>query len=184
MPSCVTFGAAFEIGARGIAGSRFRETEIQHLHRAIRRDLDVRRLQVAMDDAALVREVERPRDLSRDVQGVALGQAAPPWECTRCLESLGKRVTAHELEYEKADVTCVFESVNRADVRMIEGRERASFAIEAGEPAGIAREGGRQDFDRHFATELEIPGAVDLAHAADADERLHFVAAEGPAGHR
>ena len=70
MPLCVTFGAGFEIGARGVAGRGLGETEVQHLHRAVRRDLDVRRLQVAMDDAALVGEVERPCDLSRDVQGV------------------------------------------------------------------------------------------------------------------
>ena len=42
---------------------RFRKTEVQHLHRAIVPDLDVRRLQIAMDDTLLVRGFERLGDL-------------------------------------------------------------------------------------------------------------------------
>ena len=44
---------------------RARRPEVQHLH-DLRRELDVRGLEVAMDDAALVRRVERVGDLPRD----------------------------------------------------------------------------------------------------------------------
>ena len=47
---------------------RLRETEIQHLDRAVGADLDVGRLQIAMDDALLVRGFERLGDLLRDRQ--------------------------------------------------------------------------------------------------------------------
>ena len=47
---------------------RLRQAEVQHLHRAVRSHLDVRRLQVAMDDALLVRRFERLGDLLRDGQ--------------------------------------------------------------------------------------------------------------------
>ena len=101
------------------------------------------------------------------------------WRCARASASpFGERLAVDELEHEKPDLIRVLEAVNRADVRMIQRREHARFAIEAREPAGIAREGVRQHLDRHLAAELRVPGAVDLAHAADADERLHFVAAE------
>ena len=44
------------------------EAEVEHLDRAVRRDLDVRRLEVAVDDALLVRRLERLGDLPRDRQ--------------------------------------------------------------------------------------------------------------------
>ncbi len=65
-------------------------------------------------------------------------------------------------------------AVNGADVRMIQRGQHAGFAIEAREPAGIAREAVRQYFDRHLAAERQISCAVNLAHAADADQRLHL----------
>ena len=45
---------------------RLCETEVQHLHGAVRTDLDVRGLEIAMDDAELVGGFERIDDLSRD----------------------------------------------------------------------------------------------------------------------
>ena len=53
---------------------RLGETEVEHLHRAVGADLDVGRLQIAMDDALLVRRLERVGDLARDRQRV--GDAA------------------------------------------------------------------------------------------------------------
>ena len=51
------------------SGSReLREAEVEHLHDAVRRDLDVRGLQIAMDDALLMRGFERLADLARDRQ--------------------------------------------------------------------------------------------------------------------
>ena len=49
---------------------RLRQAEVEHLHRAVGAHLDVRRLQVAVDDALLVRGLERVGDLPRDRQGV------------------------------------------------------------------------------------------------------------------
>ena len=45
-----------------------RQPEIEHLHHALRCELDIRRLQVAVDDAFLVRRLERVGDLLRIVQ--------------------------------------------------------------------------------------------------------------------
>jgi hypothetical protein len=44
--------------------------EVEDLHDAVRRDLDVGGLQIAMDDASLVRGIERIGDLARDGQRV------------------------------------------------------------------------------------------------------------------
>ena len=42
------------------------QAEVEDLYRAVGRDLDIGRLQVAVDDAFFVRRVERVRDLARD----------------------------------------------------------------------------------------------------------------------
>src|SRR5687768_9115178 len=45
-----------------------RETEIEQLHFAGRRDEDVRRLEVTMDDALIVRVVDRFSDVEEDLE--------------------------------------------------------------------------------------------------------------------
>ena len=42
------------------------EAEVEHFHGSVRRDLDVRGLQVAVNDAFVVRDFERVGDLSSD----------------------------------------------------------------------------------------------------------------------
>ena len=64
--------------------------------------------------------------------------------------------------------------VERADVRMIELRDRARFAIEPLAELRIGGEQVRQDLDRDDAIEAGIAGFVDLAHAARAERRRGF----------
>src|SRR5262249_13424229 len=45
-----------------------RDAEVEHLDDAVRRHLDIRRLEVTMNDAPLVRGFERCGDLTRDLQ--------------------------------------------------------------------------------------------------------------------
>ena len=49
-------------------GKRLRQSEVQHLHLAVRRDFDVGRLQVAVDDALLMRGFEGFGDLQGQFQ--------------------------------------------------------------------------------------------------------------------
>ena len=56
---------------------RLRQPEVEHLHRAVGSDFDVCRLEIAMDDALLVRGFERVRDLLRDRQRLVERDRAP-----------------------------------------------------------------------------------------------------------
>ena len=76
-PSCVV--AAVIVGeiarstGRRIAGQCLGQAEVEHLHGAVGPQLDVGRLQVAMDDTPLMRRLERVRDLLRDRQSLFRG---------------------------------------------------------------------------------------------------------------
>ena len=58
---------AGRIGMRGVRGTtQLGETKIEHFHDAVRCQLDVRGLEIAVDDAAIVRGFERFGHLARD----------------------------------------------------------------------------------------------------------------------
>ena len=63
-------------GRTGFAVHGLREAEVQDLDGAVCADFDVRRLQVAMDDALPVRGFERLGDLPRDGQGLVRAASA------------------------------------------------------------------------------------------------------------
>ena len=66
--------------------------------------------------------------------------------------------------------------VERADVRMIERRDRAGFALEAlGERA-------LDGLDGDVAIEPDVVGAIDVAHAAGSGGVDDFVRSEACAG--
>ena len=61
---------------------------------------------------------------------------------------------------------------------MVERREDLGFPLETAHSVYFTQELVRQDFDRHFAFQLQIAGAIDLSHAALAEQRRDFVRAE------
>src|SRR5579864_2663187 len=75
-----------------------------------------------------------------------------------------------------------FDPVYRRDVRMIERRQRLGFSCEPGEALRVVRERLRKEFDRHVTVEPGVAGAVDLAHAARAEEREDLVRTDWGAG--
>src|ERR1700739_3491972 len=64
----------------------------------------------------------------------------------------------------------------------------AHFGMEAGEGAGIARQGGGKEFNGYDLAELKVLGAIDFTHAAAAGEgddagavSDHLAGSEAPA---
>jgi len=83
------------VSHRRVAAERLGEAEIQDLHGAVGAQLDVGGLQVAMDDAVLVRRFERVGDLARDRQGLVQRKRAVG-------NAIGERRTVDELEDQRA----------------------------------------------------------------------------------
>ena len=118
-----------------------------------------------MDDAQLVRGLERFGDLARERKGVR-GWHRPGGDQVRQVFAL------HQLHDQRARAGgegVRFESVDLRDAGMVERRERLRLSREAGEVVGVRREQRRQDLDRDAAIELRVTRAIDLAHAAGAE---------------
>ena len=164
------------VGARGAGRVHgFRETEVEHLHGAVAAHLDVRGLQIAVDDPLLVRGFERLRDLLRDGQGFVERHGS-------ARDALRQIVAFDEFHHEGGHAPAFFEAVDRGDVRMIQGSEHFRFALKTREPIGIDRERRRQDLDRDLALEFRVGRPIHLPHPAFPDRRGDVVDAEARAG--
>jgi hypothetical protein len=74
-----------------------------------------------------------------------------------------------QFHHQRERAVAFLDAVDLRDVGMVERRQRLRLALEARPPLGIRRQQIRQDFDRDVAIELDVAGAVDLAHSAGAD---------------
>ena len=73
--------------------------------------------------------------------------------------------------------------VERADMRMIEGRRRAGFAVEPLNRRTVLREAFGKELERHSAPETQVLGLVDDAHAPTAQQAEHAVMGHGLVNH-
>jgi len=155
----------------GVRIDRLRDAEVEHLHDTGRCDQDVGRLQVAVDDAAFVRRLERARDLLRGGQGVAERQRS-------ATDAAGEPLAFDEFEHERLNAGGVLDPVDGADVGMIERREQPRLACESGDSFRIADKQLWQYLDRDIARELRVARLVDLTHPSGAERRQDFVRTE------
>ena len=136
---------------------RFREAEVEDLDDAVGREAHVRRLEVPVHDAGLVRGLETLRDLTAHVDGFVDGQRT-------AREPRGEVLTGDELHREEARVVHLIDAVDARDVRMVQRRERLRLALEATQPLLVLGEALGQDLDRDLTPQARVLGPVDLAH--------------------
>ena len=169
---------ASDAGAAAAAGrlQGLRQPEVQHLDSAVVAHLDVRRLEIAMDDALLVRRLERLGDLVGDWQRLVERNRA-----TR--DALRQIVALDQFHHERAVTPpALLQAVDCSDVRMVQRGEDFRFALEARKPLGVTSDRRRQDLDRDLALQLRVGRPIHLAHAAGADRGGDFVGTEACAG--
>ena len=128
---------------------------------------DVRRLDVAVDDAALVGVGERGAQRRADPQHVAVRQLA-------VAQQVGERRPLDELGDEVDGVLVAAGLVQRDDARVRQPRGGQRLALAAA--VGVVADGDPLDGD--VALEVLVAGAVDDAHPARAEPRAEPVAAE------
>jgi hypothetical protein len=126
-----------------------------------------------------VRGFERFGDLPRNRQRFIYWNAA-----RRAGNPIRQRRPLHEFEDEGRIPVVTgfgrtfFNSVNRGDVRMIQGCEDLRFALEAREAIGVMTECFGQDFECDIAIEPRVARAIDLAHSACSEQTENLVRAE------
>ena len=159
-------------GQGGRAGerrfNRFRETEVQHLDRAVEPDLDIRGFEIAVDDPLLVRRFESLGNLSRDRQSL-VDRHRPAHDPLREVFPID------ELHDEREDATGFLEAVDVCNVRVVECGERLCFAREPRKPVAVAGEHVGQYLECDIAVQLGISRAVDVAHGAGAERSDDFI---------
>ena len=109
--------AAVSVGLRGITFGvgikRLRQTEVQHLHRAVLSDLDVGGFQIAVYDASLVSRFEGFGDLFGDGQGFVERDRS-------LLDAICEGRPLDEFKHECAGAFSFFQSVNGRDVWVVQ----------------------------------------------------------------
>ena len=160
-------------GSVGLA-DRLREAPVDHDGLAELADEDVRRLDVAMDDAALVRVRDRVRR-GDDVRQ----QREPIGELAALADELLERPPRHLAHHvERRAVRRRAGVVHRHDRRMLEPRGDPDLALEPRHRLGIERQ---RLLERDGAAEHGIGRLDDAAHAAARDLGAHLVAPLGRA---
>ena len=168
----------FRRHVRGRAGDRAvvfvvgeRESEVHDLRLAARVDHDVGRLQVAMQDPFRVRGHQTRRDAARDVDRFVFG------ESTDAPQQLREVFAVDVLHRDEVLPFPVDDVVDAADVRMRDLATETHFIVQSAEEDRVAREAGGKELQRDRLVELRVVGAIDLAHAAGAEEAGDAVAA-------
>jgi hypothetical protein len=152
-----------------------RVAEVEKLHAPGRRDLHVRGLQVAVDDAILVRRLQCFGDLLR------IRERFLEWKGTGS-DLRVEALAFDEFHDEEVPPGNFLEGVNRRDARVVQRGERLRFPFEAKPSLFIFEELFRQDLDRDVSREPRVPRPIDLSHPARAEGGDDLVRAEAGAG--
>jgi hypothetical protein len=158
-----TCGNGRGLGKVRVARSRapfLGEPKIEDLDRAVGRDSDVARLQVAVNDALGVRRLQALGDLVGDLNRVLDRDRSS-------LDSL-REVFAFDQFHDEEDLARIdrLQPEQRRDVRVIHTRQDLRLTLEASESLGVVSKSFRQDLDGHVPLEAGVLGAVYLTHAA------------------
>ena len=154
------------------------QAEVEELYLSALRDEDVGRLDVAMDDAVLVRGVERVGDLDAEVEDL-VGLERPADD-----EPVLQRFAFHQLHDDEGLPVRLVDVVDRADVRVLERGSGPRLALEALERLRVPRDVLGKELQSDVAPQARVLGAVDDAHAAAAQLLDDPVAGDRLADHR
>jgi len=158
-------------GQRTLAPARrldLGEPEVEDLHLATGVHEDVGGLDVPVHDSFGVRRLQRIGDLDRQCQQRFHLQALPG-------DRLRQRLALEQLHDHKVLPLVLLDRIDRADVRVIEGRGGTRLALEPLQGGGVLLEILGQELERHPASEPRVLGLVHDAHPTAAELTSHTV---------
>ena len=158
------------VGHGAALGQRSRDPEVGDVGVAVAIDQDVRRLQIAVHDAGVVRRLQRLADLPG--QGKPLVERQRPLALQEALEVRPLDVVHRD----ETDLAGLPEVVDPQDVLVGHLAGEQDLALEAFQDLRPRRHLRPDDLERHEAPELAIPRLVDRPHAALTEDRQDLVA--------
>ena len=136
-------GRSVEIVHAGVR-RRLGQTEIDDLDAALRRHHHVAGLQIAVDDALIVRRFEGVADLAGNLQ--RLGRRKTRSGRPQTAQTLLERLAVHELHRDRDAAGVFLEPMHGRNVGMVEGGEHFGFAAKTRDALGIGGDIGGQHF--------------------------------------
>ena len=148
-------------GLRDLGRSRARDAEVRHPRAALGVDEDVVGLQVAMDDAALMREADTGEDLPDDLH--RLGRRQP------ALDQVLERCAIDVLHRDPVAALVLAAVVDRDDVRVLEAGRGLRLAAESLDELLVGAEALMKELEGDSASQHLVVGRPHVRHPAGAD---------------
>ncbi|MEZ4239047.1 MAG: hypothetical protein R3F59_23415 [Myxococcota bacterium] len=171
----------------GVGVGQVGEPEVGDDGAPLGRQQHVRRLEVAVDDAAGVGVGQRVEHHAEQVAQVGPHEAAAVLPEGAARQQVHHEVRGAGLEGAARGVGGVVgdlaQVVDADDVRVVEARDGAGLLAELADAARPARALARQHLDRHGHVVAAVDGAPDLRHAAAPDALLERERAEHDPAH-
>src|SRR5262245_38583859 len=167
---CHRIGWKLGYGIRLIRFFQFCQTEIEQLHSSLRQH-DVSWLQIAMDDAVLMRLVKRIRNLNPDLKTTRNGQRS-------VLQLLSQRLSFEIFHNKVINPVLLAYIENWTYMRMTQPGERLCLPFETGPQIKFVGKIFWKDFDSDETIEARVSRFIDLSHSSGADRRYDFIRAE------
>src|SRR2546428_2961317 len=138
---------------------RLGNAEVENLQSTFGRDLDVLRLQIAVNDATRVRCSQSVRELGAKLQDFVRRKGS-------LMQTLPQSRAGNVLRDQKIESAVGIEIVDNLNVGMIQFGKRESLISESPSSHFVRQAAGGKDFESHVALEPLIAGAVHHSHAA------------------
>ena len=151
------------VGGQALLVEGASDAEVGDLGRAFLVDEDVLGLDVAVDDVAIVRRLERAGDLDRVGDRLVDGQPA------HAADAVLERLALDVLEDDVGAAVLLTGVDDADDVRVRELRDGAGLATEALELVGVRGDLAVHELDRDAALQHGVEGPIDRRHPAGPD---------------
>ena len=139
------------------------QTEVEDFDAIVASDEDVVGLEIAVDDAFFVGGGEAFGDVESVLDQFAARKSSGG-------QNFAKRLAFEKFGDKKADAVLLPDVVNSEDVGMIQRAQDFRLMLETMKAVGIRGESGGQNFQSDRAIETRVTGAINLAHAACAED--------------
>ena len=169
MPSTLSSPLSADAGRCGIVDTR--QSKVENLHVAGGRAHQVLGFEIPVDDAALVRDRQRPRDVEHGLDRARRHERA-------ARELIPQRLAGHVLAGDVQVVVDFLEREHRRDAGVMQRCRRARFAPQPFTAGRIADKLRRDRLERDRASEPRVLGEVNDAHAAFAEHAANEVGAD------